>query len=124
MNIDQKIKRELEKETPDLDLILVDDEGLFERLTGSFKGAMRGWVITIQLSAVFVGIACVWTGYRFFIAAELQQQIFWGVWFVASLITQTSIKQFLITESNRSSIMREIKRAEIAIARLSEKIEA
>ncbi len=124
MNIDEKIKRELESDSPELDKILVDDEGLFARMSGIFKGGMRRWVIAIYLSAVIVGTLFLWTGYRFFISTELQDQVFWGVCFMVSLNIQTAIKQFLIMETNRNSIMREVKRVEIAIARLSKKMKS
>ncbi len=121
MNIDERIKRELEQDNPDLDAILVDDEGLFDRLSGSFRGAMRRWVMVVYLTAVLVGLFVAWSFYRFFIAVELQDQVFWGVCFVASLSMQGFVKQWLFMESNRNSIMREIKRVEIAVARLADK---
>ncbi len=122
MNIDEKIKRELENDSPDLDKILIDDEGLFERMSGVFRGGMKGWVILIYTSAVVVGILFLWTGYRFFISTELQDQVFWGICFMIALNMQGFIKQWIFMETNRNSIMREVKRVEIAVARLSAKI--
>ena len=122
MNIDEKIKRELEQENPDLDSILIDDEGLFERISGSFQGGMRRWVILIYLVAVIVGTLFLWAGYRFFIAEELHNQIFWGVCFVAAMNMQGFIKQWIFMETNRNSIMREIKRVEISVATLADKM--
>lgn len=123
MNIDEKIKRELENDSRELDEILVDDEGLFERMSGSFKGGMKHWVILIYLVAVVVGVLFLWTGYRFFISTELKDQIFWGVSFVVALNMQGFIKQWIFMETNRNSIMREVKRVEVAVARLSAKME-
>jgi len=124
MNIDEKIKRELESDSPELDKILVDDEGLFERMSGSFRGGMRYWLIAVYAASVVVGTLFLWTGYRFFIAVELQDQVFWGVSVLISLITQATIKQFLIMETNRNSIMREVKRVEVAVARISAELGA
>ncbi len=123
MNIDEKIKRELESDSPELNEILVDDEGLFSRLSGSFKGGMKHWVIMVYLLTVVVGVTFLWTGYRFFISTELQDQIFWGICFIIALNMQGFLKQFLFMESNRNSIMREVKRVEVAVARLSAKME-
>jgi hypothetical protein len=122
MNIDEKIKRELESDTPELDKILVDDEGLFSRMSGSFKGGMKYWIIMVYFLTVVVGITFLWTGYRFFISTELQDQIFWGISFIVALNMQGFLKQFLFMESNRNSIMREVKRVEVAVARLSAKV--
>ena len=122
MSIDEKIKQELENTSPELDEILVDDEGLFSRMSGSFRGGMKHWIILIYLMTVIVGTAFIWTGYRFYIASELQDQIFWGICFITALNMQGFLKQFLFMESNRNSIMREVKRVEVAVARLSAKI--
>jgi len=121
MNIDEKIKQELENNPSELDQIVIDDEGLFRRMSGSFKSGMKYWLIAIYTASVVFGLLCLWAGYRFFISVEMQNQIFWGVCFIASLLVQSSIKQFLMMESNRHSIMREIKRVEIAVARFSAK---
>ena len=122
MNIDEKIKHELEQENPDLDSILIDDEGLLDRISGSFQGGMKRWVILIYLVAVVVGSLFIWSGYRFFISDVIKEQVFWGVCFMVSLNMQGFIKQWIFMESNRSSIMREIKRVEISVARLREKL--
>jgi len=123
MNIDEKIKRELESDSPELDKILVDDEGLFSRMSGSFSGGMKYWIMMVYLLTMVVGITFLWTGYRFFISTDLQDQIFWGICFIVALNVQGFLKQFLFMESNRNSIMREVKRVEVAVARLSAKME-
>jgi len=123
MNIDEKIKQELENESHNLDSILVDNEGLFERIAGSFKSGMKRWVIVVYLASVVVGLTFLWSGYQFFISTELQDQVFWGICFMVSLNMQASIKQWIFMETNRNSIIREVKRVEVAIARLSAKME-
>ncbi len=123
MNIDEKIKRELASDSLQLDEILVDKEGLFERISGAFKGGMKRWVILIYIVAVVVGTLFLWTGYRFFISTEIQDQIFWGICFIIALNMQGFIKQWIFMETNRNSIMREVKRVEVAVARLSARIE-
>ncbi len=123
MNIDEKIKQELESNSPELDEILVDDEGLFDRLSGSFKGGLKRWIIMVYFLTVVVGTTFLWTGYRFFISTELQDQIFWGICLIVALNMQGFLKQFLFLESNRNSLMREVKRVEVAVARLSAKMD-
>ena len=122
MNIDEKIKQELEQECPDFDAILIDDEGLLERASGLFRGGMKRWMVVISLSMIIIGSLAVWAGYRFYVANEMQEQIFWGICFILGIMVQGFAKQFVIEEANRISIMREIKRVEIAVAQLSEKI--
>jgi len=122
MNIDEKIKRELEQDNSDFDAILIDDEGLFERASGIFKGGMKRWMIVISLFMIIIGSLAVWAGYRFYVANEMKEQIFWGVCFILGIMVQGFAKQFVIEEANRISIMREIKRVEISVVKLTEKI--
>lgn len=119
MNFDEKLKRELENEANDIDQILVNNEGLFDLLLGSFKGGMRRWIILFNVVAIVATILLFWTGYRFYHAMDVQQQIFWGVCFLVSFNVASFIKNWFFMEMNRSSLMREIKRVELAVAKLT-----
>ena len=123
MNIDEKIRKELENDSFDIDKIILDDESLFERLSLSFKGAMKGWVIAVYFSAVIVGSLFLWSTYQFYYASELHDQVFWGVCTIVALNMQGFIKQWLFMETNRNSIMREVKRVEVIVSRLMAKMD-
>ena len=116
MNFDQQLKQELEAE---VDSLILDDEGIYERMTGAFKSGIRRWVIVIYLVAIIVGLLVLWTGYQFLSLADWEQPLFWGLAFIAALTMQGFIKNFLFMEANRNSIMREIKRLEIALTRIN-----
>ncbi len=119
MNIDEKIKQQLEQDADDIDQLINDDEGLFSRLSGAYRGGMRGWMGLLFVVATIISIVMFWCGYRFFIADDIKQQIFWGVLFLVTLNGQVSIKMWMFMEMNRNSMMREIKRVELAVAKLS-----
>ncbi len=123
MNIDEKIKYELENDALDIDKIIADEGGLFDRIAVAFQGGMRHWVILINITALVVGVLIAWTGYRFYLLVDFETPLFWGVCFVVLLVMQGFIKNWIFMEMNRNSIMREVKRVEISIARLSTKIE-
>jgi len=116
MNFDEKLKQQL---ATDVDHIILDDEGIYQRMSGIFKSGIRRWIIFIYLVALVVGLLVVWTGYNFFIRADWDQALTWGVAFMIALTMQGFIKNFLFMEANRSSIMREIKRLEIALTAVS-----
>lgn len=119
MKFDEKVKQILENDQIIDDEILLDNEGMFARLGSVFKGGMRRWVFFIYLIAITIGLLTIWSGYQFFTVSTAQQQIFWGFIFMIALNMQGFIKQWLFIESNRNSIMREIKRVEVAIAQLA-----
>ena len=119
MNIDDKIKAELENEANELDKILVDDQGLFDIVKGSYKGGMARWMILINIVIILVSGVMLWTGYQFFTADNIEGYTFWGVCFLLSAIAQIAMKQWVWMEMSRSSLMREIKRIELSVEKLS-----
>lgn len=121
MNIDEKIKHDLQNDSPDFDDIAQDKDGLFDLVFGSFKGSMGRWVIFANIFTLIATGFMLWTGYEFFTSTVQQQQTFWGVCLLLSVFAQVALKQWLFMEMNRSSLMREIKRVEVAVARLAAK---
>ncbi|TQV88310.1 DUF6768 family protein [Aliikangiella coralliicola] len=122
MSFDERMKRELEKEAHDIDEILAEDQGLFDMLFASFKGGMRRWLIIVNILTIVASIFMVWCGYEFFVATEIQEQVFWGVCVLILLNMQIGLKQWLWMEVNRNSVMREIKRVELVIGNLASKL--
>ncbi|MBL4940610.1 MAG: hypothetical protein JKY81_02980 [Colwellia sp.] len=119
MNIDKEIKTELEKETEKLDKILVDNEGLFDLVKGSYQGGLGRWMVAINVVILIVSAVMVWLGYQFFTTDNLEGHTFWGICLLLSVFAQVSMKQWVWMEMGRSSIMREVKRIELEVAKLS-----
>lgn len=112
MNIDEKIKHSLQAEQHNLESILESDSGLFKQLIGIYKGKMRLWTILGTFFAFIFTAIFILSAYQFF---NSEQQLFWAVCFVSSLMMQIAIKLWLFMEMNRQSIMKEIKRSELEI---------
>ncbi len=119
MNLDEKIKSELENQARDIDNILLDDQGVIAMAKSSFRGGMRRWMIAINITILIVTVVMLWTGYQFFTANTLDGYLFWGVCLLLSAYSQVAMKQWVWMEMNRSSIMLEIKRVELAVERLA-----
>ncbi|KPH58046.1 alanyl-tRNA synthetase [Pseudoalteromonas porphyrae] len=112
MNIDEKIKHSLQAEQHNLESILESDPGLFKQLIDIYKGKMRLWTILGTFFAFIFTAIFILSAYQFF---NSEQQLFWAVCFVSSLMMQIAIKLWLFMEMNRQSIMKEIKRSELEI---------
>ncbi len=121
MNIDEKIKQDLLNDSPNYEEIAQDKEGMFDLVFGSFRGGMGRWVIIVNIFTLLATGIMIWTGYEFFISEVVRDQIFWGVCLLLAVFAQVALKQWLFMEMNRSSLMREIKRVEIAVAHLAAK---
>jgi hypothetical protein len=121
MNIDQRIKAELEQESAEIDRILAHDTSMRGMLAGGLKGGLGRWFLIANLAALAVTVFFVWCGYHFFTDAP-DQQVFWGVLFLLGVQLQIAIKQWLWQEMQRSTVMREVKRVELAVARLADRL--
>ncbi len=119
MSLDDRIKRELEGEAEKLDEILNDTQGMFDLAVIPFRGGLGKWMILVTVIALIVSGFMVWSGYKFWIADSIDKRVFWGVWLVVTLTIQIGLKQWAWMETNRCSLLREVKRVEIAVAKLT-----
>jgi hypothetical protein len=121
MNLDDKISQALAQESQEIDkLVAEENSGLFGMLFATWRGGMRYWVLLINVVTLLFTVLLVWCGYQFWISEIAKEQIFWGVSVLAVLQIQISLKMWLFMEMNRMSTVREIKRVEIAVARLAQ----
>jgi len=114
-SIDERIKRELEAESLDVDQIIGETGDVNQMFRDALRGSTGGTVkIVIGLATSFflVAVYCVW---EFLGAASVQDQVFWGVWSVLSGVTVISFELWAWMEINRASTMRGITRLELAI---------
>lgn len=118
MNIDQKIKQELDNEAAEMDKVLETEQGLFGLVQNIWHGRLRWWVLFTNVFVMVFTAAMAWTGYEFFTAIDTQATVFWGVWFILCVFAQAMLKLWLFMQMDRYSILREIKRQEMAIERL------
>ncbi|MCZ6871626.1 MAG: hypothetical protein O7G84_19180 [Gammaproteobacteria bacterium] len=122
MNIDERIKRELESTAAEIDRIIIQDDGLFEKLTGIFEGSHR-FLEAVAVFYTFVfAVAAFISAYFFYTAGGLEQQLFWGVVFLTTLLVSATIKLWTFMQMNKVSTLREIKRVELAIANLEARL--
>ncbi|NQY64512.1 MAG: hypothetical protein HRT38_12390 [Alteromonadaceae bacterium] len=120
MNIDDKIKQELESEAKQIDQILVHDPGLFNMLANAYKGKLGGWLILVGIVTFFVSILMFWCGYEFFfVEGSLEHKLQWGVALLLSTMIQISLKMWTFMEMNRQSTLRELKRFELSLNKLT-----
>lgn len=114
-SIDERIKRELEAESLDVDQIIGETGDLNQMFMAALKGRTGNTVkFVIGLTTLFflIAIYCIW---EFLGAASVEDQIFWGVWSVLDGVTMLSFELWAWMEINRAATMRSISRLELAI---------
>lgn len=120
-DLDNRIKAELEKDTSVIDQLLINEGGMPDMVAAAFKGSMRRWVWVTAFITLVVTALMFWCGYEFYHAESTDMRMYWGIWFIASGMAQIALKQWQWMEMNRATLMREIKRLELAVAVLAEK---
>ena len=122
-NIDAKIKRALEATDTDLADEFDGDQSMTEMVFGVFRGTQK-WLtfLAIFCSIVFMA-ASVFGIIQLFKAQELHEHILWGLGVMFCFSAVSLMKIWFWMQMNRNSILREIKRVELQVARLAAKLQ-
>jgi len=124
MNIDEKIKNELNKESKQLDQILAHEPGIFKMLANAFKGSLGRWMILVGIVTFAITVVMFWAGYQFFfVEGELMFKLHWAVILIFSGMMQMALKMWSFMEMNRQSVLREMKRLELVMEKLTNKLD-
>lgn len=123
MNIDERIKRELEQDTDRIDEILAERDSLLDRLKPAYRGGLKRYVYLTTVIALALTALILWSGFRFFTASSAEDLVYWGVILIVVLLAQVATKLWIWMEMHRASMVRETKRLEIAVARLTDQVE-
>ena len=119
MSFDKKIRQELEAQTQQIEETINDREGIIDLAIGSFKGGLARWMLIANVVTLINTGFLIWSCFEFCTAVDLDSRVFWGAWFVITMCLQIGLKQWIWMEMNRNSVLREIKRMEVAVQKLS-----
>lgn len=120
-NIDESIKKALEQEDREW-FDSLGEQSPLGQVIHSFRTQNRFLIaFSIIITFALMG-ACIWCAIEMFRAPEVREQILWamGVFFTIQGIT--AIKLWYFMELNKNSTIREIKRMELQVARLTARL--
>lgn len=118
MTLDNDIKQQLAKQAAELDKLMREEQGLDKVLASGFKGGLGGIMVVAYVLAIILAVAIFYCGYHFFTAAP-EHELFWGVSLLLVFQAQVATKLWIWMETNRSSTLRELKRLELTVAKLT-----
>ncbi len=122
-NIDAKIKRALEATDTDLADEFDGDQSMMEMVFDTFSGTQK-WLSFLAILAGFVFMAgSVFGIIQLFKAQETREHILWALGVVFCFSAISMMKIWFWMQMNRNSILREIKRVELQVARLAGKLQ-
>ena len=98
------------------------DEGLIEQMAATFRTRMRMWVVLSWcFTAVWAAVAA-WAAGSSFRAATARDWIMYATVFQVAAISVAMLKIWYWMEVNRNTHTREIKRVEVQVAQLVDRL--
>ena len=121
-DIDETIRKALGGEDLPRDYDLSDDESVFHQAIGVMRGrrAWINWVAGFMTFLIF-GVS-VWSAVMFFGAESTRDQIMWATIFVVTQLGVALLKMWFWMQMNKNALKREVKRLELQVAVLSERL--
>lgn len=118
-DLDKMIEEALDAEERDLLRSIGEEPGFFRQTFGMFSGP-AAWVnVLLMVVQGLVFIAGVWTGWKFFQAGDALTALRWGLPAAVLLLMSLIIKMGMWPTLQTNRVIRELKRVELQIARIS-----
>lgn len=119
-DIDNEIRKALEEEDREW-FDKLSEPALPVQVIESFKTRSRWFILWAIMAGLFMMGVCVYSGYRLYRAEEPQALVHWAVIFLGAFLALGAIKIWYWMELQKNTIVRELKRLELQVARLSQK---
>ncbi len=96
-----------------------EEESFFRQMLDTFKGR-NGWlaVLSFVYTIVFAAVM-IYAAYRFFTDEEFESTVFWGIIMVHMAVFVGLLKMWYFMKMDRNTLLRELKRLELQVAKLS-----
>lgn len=119
--IDALIKEALTKEEAKFYTEL-DEQNLFQMLGGLFDGKMKWLILLMNLVIIGVFGLFIYCAIQFFDTEVTNELIKWGVAATFCMLIISMLKLFLWNQMDKNSLKRELKRIELQISFLTNKM--
>jgi len=120
---DDRIREALRAEDQDLFKGYHEPSLLSQALTTMRRGTRWANALAFGFTFVFFGLA-VWTAIEFFRATETQAMIAWAIGFLFCMQAVAMLKMWFWMQMDKYVVLREVKRLELAIARLTQRLDS
>ena len=97
------------------------EQGLIDQFKGMFAGKLRWVTVAGMIVGMIINGFFLYAAWKFFTVPETDAKLYWGggAWFAAMFVGFMKVWFWMRMETNRT--LREIKRLELQVARLSER---
>ena len=117
-DIDELITRSLSDDEA-MEFKRFEEQGMFEKVAETFRGKSRVLaMLTVFFRILIVGWG-IYAVVQFFGTSEVEERILWSSVAIICVIIAGMLKLWFWMELNKNAVMREIKRLELQVVRLS-----
>lgn len=123
-NLDRAIREALSQEDAEFLARFEDRSTPIGEVMDTFKGR---WAMINALAAVFTFVlfgACLYFVWQMFSASDVREVVMWSVAVIFALVSIAMLKMYFFMEMNKNVLLREMKRLELQVARLTARGEA
>ena len=120
--LDRKIQEALRDEDAELFETLGGEQSLYDMVADTFRGRHRWMVMLTMCWTLVFFVLAVLSAIRFFRVEDTREVLMWGGAFIFCMSAVAMLKLWYFMELNKNAVMREIKRVELQIARLAQRI--
>ena len=122
-NIDDRIRDALSSEDADIFAGLEGEQSLQEMVIDSFRGRARWMVFLVMFFSLAFFVLAIVCAVQFFEAEGVRAMIAWAMGFGWSALAMAMMKVWYWMELNKNTVTREIKRVELQLARLAQRLD-
>jgi hypothetical protein len=116
--IDELIDAALEKDDKELFAQLGGDMNLVDMAASVFQGKLRWLSIMISVQILILTLLAIYCAVQFFGSEVTRDLLMWAVGFGFCLMAVMMLKLWFWLEIQKNSVLREVKRVELQVARL------
>jgi hypothetical protein len=100
---------------------LDSDRGLFAQIGDTMKGPLGGWAKLVAFNSTLLVALMAVAVWQMIVAPTDRSLILWTAVALGALFVQAMLKQWFFERMNLLTLLRELKRIELRVARIEEK---
>jgi hypothetical protein len=119
--VDDRIRQALRAEDDEL-LKDLNEPGVLAQTLTTMRVAPRWTIAFVFVWTLAFMVAAVWFAVKFFSAEEIQHMIAWATGFIGAMLMVMALKIWFWMQMDKYVMLREVKRLELQVARLVERL--